>query len=84
MEPMTGIATFVGVGGLLALARIVYNYGRDRKELNGTVERVKKIEYKLDEHMADEAQDFKAIHKELTRVSTKLDLVLDNRITKHG
>lgn len=47
MEPVT----FAIGGGTVALVgtvgKIVYNYGRDRKELNGTVERVKKMEVDL-------------------------------------
>jgi len=47
MEPVS----IVLGGGTIALVgtvgKIVFNYGRDRKELNGTVERVKKMEVDL-------------------------------------
>ena len=43
MEP-----AMIGLGGLamtslITMGRMMYNYGRDRKELNGTVDRVKSI-----------------------------------------
>ena len=80
MEP-----AMIGLGGLamtslITMGRMMYNYGRDRKELNGTVDRVKSIEYKLDQHISDEETDFKTIRRTLTQLETKVDLLVDHKI----
>ena len=65
---------------LITMGRMMYNYGRDRKELNGTVDRVKSIEKKLDMHITDEETDFKTIRRTLTQLETKVDLLVDHKI----
>jgi formiminotetrahydrofolate cyclodeaminase len=80
MEP-----AMIGLGGLamtslITMGRMMYNYGRDRKELNGTVDRVKSIEHKLDQHISDEETDFKTIRRTLTQLETKVDLLVDHKI----
>ena len=80
MEPAV-----IGLGGLamtslITMGRMMYNYGRDRKELNGTVDRVKSIEKKLDMHITDEETDFKTIRRTLTQLETKVDLLVDHKI----
>ena len=80
MEP-----AMIGLGGLamtslITMGRMMYNYGRDRKELNGTVDRVKSIEHKLDKHISDEETDFKTIRRTLTQLETKVDLLVDHKI----
>ena len=80
MEP-----AMIGLGGLamtslITMGRMMYNYGRDRKELNGTVDRVKSIEKKLDMHITDEETDFKTIRRTLTQLETKVDLLVDHKI----
>jgi formiminotetrahydrofolate cyclodeaminase len=80
MEP-----AMIGLGGLamtslITMGRMMYNYGRDRKELNGTVDRVKSIEQKLDQHISDEETDFKTIRRTLTQLETKVDLLVDHKI----
>ena len=80
MEP-----AMIGLGGLamtslITMGRMMYNYGRDRKELNGTVDRVKSIEKKLDMHISDEETDFKTIRRTLTQLETKVDLLVDHKI----
>ena len=80
MEP-----ALIGLGGLamtslITMGRMMYNYGRDRKELNGTVDRVKSIEHKLDMHISDEETDFKTIRRTLTQLETKVDLLVDHKI----
>jgi hypothetical protein len=80
MEPVT-IAIGGGlVAGATAVGRIIYNYGKDRKELNGTVARVKSIEIKLDQHIKDENHDFRIIRKDITEIGTKVDLLIDHKI----
>ena len=80
MEPV-----MIGLGGLamtslITMGKMMYNYGRDRKELNGTVDRVKSIEKKLDMHITDEETDFKTIRRTLTQLETKVDLLVDHKI----
>lgn len=75
----------IGLGGLamtslITMGKMMYNYGRDRKELNGTVDRVKSIEHKLDKHINDEETDFKTIRRTLTQLETKVDLLVDHKI----
>ena len=47
MEPFTIVIGGGTVAIVAGVGRIIYKYGQDRKELNGTVERVKKIEVHL-------------------------------------
>lgn len=80
MEPVTlalggTTMTLLGVVG-----KIVYNYGRDRKELNGTVERVKSIQEKLDKHIRDEEQELIGIRHGITELQTKMDLLINHKI----
>lgn len=80
MDPVTitlggTTLTLLGVVG-----KIMFNYGRDRKELNGTVERVKKIEEKLDKHMMDETEDMTKMHQVMSEINTKVSLLIDGRI----
>lgn len=80
----------LGLGGvamtsLLTMGRMMYNYGRDRKELNGTVDRVKNIEKKLDEHMADENMQVGSLRGDMREIKTKVDLLIDHKIKDtHG
>lgn len=53
MEPITIVLGGSSLALVAGVGRIVYKYGQDRKELNGTVERVKKIEHNLDEVRED-------------------------------
>lgn len=70
---------------LFTMGRMMYNYGRDRKELNGTVDRVKDIERKLDEHIADEACSVNALRGDMREIKTKVDLLIDHKIKDtHG
>lgn len=62
------------------VGRVMYLYGRDRKELNGTVERVKVIDQKLDQHMRDEEDQFLTIASSMTEIKTKVDLLVDHKI----
>ena len=84
MEPISMGALAAGGGSIIGAVAFVWNtakkYGKDRADLNGTVERVKKIETKLDAHMIEEAEEFQQIHDNLTELNTKMDLLLDNRI----
>lgn len=75
----------IGLGGLaltslITMGKMMYNYGRDRKELNGTVERVKSIEEKLDKHIRDESEDFVTIRSDISEIKTKVDLLIDHKI----
>ena len=85
MDPVT-----IGLGGiamtsLFTMGRMMYNYGRDRKELNGTVDRVKDIERKLDEHIADEACNLTSLRGDMREIKTKVDLLIDHKIKDtHG
>lgn len=77
--------TVIGLGGLamtsfIAMGKMMYNYGRDRKELNGAVDQIKEIDRKLDAHVADEENDFKKIRRTLTQLETKVDLLVDHKI----
>lgn len=58
----------------------MYLYGRDRKELNGTVDRVKRIDQKLDKHIEDEDQQFRTIASTMAEIKTKVDLLVDHKI----
>ena len=58
----------------------MYLYGRDRKELNGTVDRVKRIDQKLDQHISDEDQQFRTIASTMAEIKTKVDLLVDHKI----
>jgi len=73
MDPVT-----VALGGLAMTSLITY--GRDRKELNGTVERVKKIDQKLDEHIREEKTDMIEMHEDIKEISTKVDLLISGKI----
>ena len=71
----------------IAMGKMMYNYGRDRKELNGAVDQIKDIkeqtkdiDRKLDAHVADEENDFKKIRHTLTQLETKVDLLVDHKI----
>jgi hypothetical protein len=67
------------------MGRMMYNYGRDRKELNGTVDRVKRIDEKLDAHMADEDAQVGSLKGDLREIKTKVDLLIDHKIKEpHG
>ena len=80
MEPVTialggSTITLLGIVG-----KIVYNYGRDRKELNGTVERVKNIDRKLEEHIRTEDDDMRSLRSDITEIKTKVQLLIDHKI----
>ena len=80
MEPITfalggTTMTLMGIVG-----RVMYLYGRDRKELNGTVDRVKRIDSKLDKHIEDELQVYTQLTQDVTEIKTKVDLLVRNKI----
>ena len=80
MEPITVTlagTTFTMFG---IVGRVMYLYGRDRKELNGTVDRVKRIDQKLDKHIEDEDQQFRTIASTMAEIKTKVDLLVDHKI----
>lgn len=79
------IEAIIALGGalmasLVGMGKMMINYGKDRKELNGTVDRVKEIDRKLDQHINDEASDFKQIRADITEIGTKVDLLIDHKI----
>ena len=80
MEPIT--VTLAGTTFTLlgVVGRVMYLYGRDRKELNGTVDRVKRIDQKLDKHISDEDQQFVTIARTMAEIKTKVDLLVDHKI----
>ena len=80
MEPIT--VTLAGTTFTLlgVVGRVMYLYGRDRKELNGTVDRVKRIDQKLDKHIEDEDQQFRTIASTMAEIKTKVDLLVDHKI----
>jgi predicted nucleic acid-binding Zn-ribbon protein len=84
MDPITVVVSGGGVALVTLFGRIVYNYGRDRKELNGTVGRVKNIETTLAQHIEDEEQEFKEIRKDITEIKTKVGLILEDKIKHNG
>lgn len=67
--------TLLGIVG-----RVMYLYGRDRKELNGTVDRVKGIDKKFDEHIEDERKQFQCMTRDITEIKTKVDLLVQHKI----
>ena len=80
MDPVTitlggTTLTLLGVVG-----KIMFNYGRDRKELNGTVDRVKKIEQQLDQHIRDEKEDMIHMHELMSEINTKVGLLVEGKI----
>lgn len=87
------VGSLIALGGvtmtsLITMGKMMYNYGRDRKELNGTVERVKKVESnllnidkKFDEHVRDEKRDMIQMHEDIKAIGTKVDLLVDGKIT---
>lgn len=83
MEPITWMLGGGGLTVIVLLAKIAYHAGNARRELNGTVDRVKRIEVKLDRHIQEEDNEFKEIRHNVTQIKTKVDLLLENRI-KHG
>lgn len=80
MEPITLVFGGSSLGFLILMGKITYNYGRDRKALNGTVERVKVIEHKLSAHMEDEMRQDMAIRQDIARLETKVDLLINHKI----
>jgi len=80
MDPVTVALGGLAMTSLITMGRMMYNYGRDRKELNGTVERVKKIDQKLDEHIREEKTDMIEMHEDIKEISTKVDLLISGKI----
>lgn len=83
MDMSAGAAIALGgvtMTSLVTMGKMMYNYGRDRKELNGTVERVKSIDMKLDKHISDERNDMTQMHENIKEIATKVDLLVQGRI----
>ena len=80
MDPVTIALGGLAMTSLITMGRMMYNYGRDRKELNGTVERVKNIEKKLDEHIMKEDGDSRELRKTVTEIATKVNLLVNHKI----
>ena len=80
MEPITFALGGTTMTLLGIVGRVMYLYGRDRKELNGTVDRVKRIDSKLDKHIEDELQVYSQLTHDVTEIKTKVDLLVRNKI----
>ena len=68
MDPVTFILGGSGLAMIAGFGRIVYKYGQDRKELNGTVERVKVMEH-----------DMKDLRKNVSYIRGSIDSVINNQ-----
>lgn len=68
MDPITVVLGGSSLAIAAGVARIIYKYGQDRKELNGTVARVKVMEC----HMGE-------LREDVSYIRGKLDTVLANR-----
>lgn len=83
MDPLTPLQLIFGgstFGFLVLMGKITYNYGKDRKALNGTVDRVKTIEHTLSAHIEDEQRQDMAIRQDIARLETKVDLLINHKI----
>lgn len=67
---------------LIGMGKMMYSYGRDRKELNGTVDRVKRIENTLDQHIREENEDHQKMRRDITTIKTTVELLVDHDIKR--
>jgi len=65
---------------LIPAATVAAAWGGTRQALNGTRERVKNIERKLDEHCTWEADKYTGIAERIVAVEVKVDTAIKERV----